>query len=136
VTALPSAIAGAGTPSWPESWRASIRKFSYIPGLPRSTLPPLPADQPQQAYEPHGFTQIELGWVADVVLYSPRGRSRSDATKNLGGIADVLKHKARRGLLDHLGELANVWVYRTIVRSRRRSRVARSGRIRQATPYG
>ena len=69
-------------------------------------------ERAQQAYEPHGFTQIEMGPVAlDVVLYSPAGRSRSDATNYLGGIADVLECKAHRGPLDHLGELANVWLY-------------------------
>jgi hypothetical protein len=46
------------------------------------------------------------------------GRARTarprppDATNYLGGIADVLEEKSRRGTLDHLGELRQVWVYR------------------------
>jgi hypothetical protein len=30
----------------------------------------------------------------------------------IGGIADVLEEKSRRGILDHLGKLRDVWVYR------------------------
>lgn len=48
----------------------------------------------------------------DVVLYSPAGQNPADATNYLGGIGDVLEDKARRGQLEHLGDLASVWLYR------------------------
>lgn len=35
----------------------------------------------------------------------------ADATNFLGGVGDVLEAKGRRGLLDHLGELATVGLY-------------------------
>jgi hypothetical protein len=60
-----------------------------------------------------GFDPIEAGPVAlEVVVHAPPGRNAWDATNYLGGIADVLEEKSRRGTLDHLGELAQVWVYR------------------------
>ena len=46
----------------------------------------------------------------EVVLRYP-GLPPSDATNYLGGIADVLGAKARRGPLDHLGNLASVALY-------------------------
>lgn len=49
----------------------------------------------------------------DVVLTPPADREAWDATNYLGGIADVLEHKALRGAeVEHLGHLANVWLYR------------------------
>src|SRR5687767_15137282 len=42
----------------------------------------------------------------DVVLRCP-GDPRSDAMNYLGGIADVLEAKGRRGNLAHLGDLAS-----------------------------
>lgn len=47
----------------------------------------------------------------DVVVYAPQGRDPWDATNYLGGIADVLEEKTRRGDLEHLGELRHVALY-------------------------
>jgi hypothetical protein len=47
----------------------------------------------------------------EVVLYAPLGGVRGDATNYLGGIADVLEQKSRRVAIDHLGELAQMWLY-------------------------
>jgi hypothetical protein len=47
----------------------------------------------------------------DVVLYSPAGQNRGDATNYLGGVADVLENKAHRGSLDYLGDLPRVCLY-------------------------
>lgn len=55
-----------------------------------------------------GFGGRPLGM--EVVLSAPE-RPPSDATNYLGGIADVLEHKAHRGPLGHLGDLAAVGVY-------------------------
>ncbi len=44
----------------------------------------------------------------EVVLYA---KGRGDATNYLGGIGDALEQKSRRGTLDHLGELATVFLY-------------------------
>ncbi|MFI0351130.1 hypothetical protein [Actinomadura sp. 9N407] len=66
-----------------------------------------------RARDEQAFVPIENGWVAlDVVLHAPADRDPWDATNYLGGIADVLEDKSRRGTLDHLGELADVWLYR------------------------
>lgn len=66
----------------------------------------------RQACATQGFVPIETSPVGlDVVLYSPAGQNRADATNYLGGIADVLENKAHRGALDHLGDLAGVWLY-------------------------
>jgi hypothetical protein len=46
----------------------------------------------------------------EVVLYAPTDPP-SDATNYLGGVGDVLEAKSRRGLLEHLGELATVALY-------------------------
>ena len=43
----------------------------------------------------------------------------ADATNFLGGVGDVLEAKARRGVLDHLGDLATVASTRMIDRSER-----------------
>ncbi len=48
-----------------------------------------------------------------VVVRAPRNHLLSDATNYLGGIADVLEDKSRRGPLPHLGVLAGVWLYRS-----------------------
>lgn len=65
----------------------------------------------QRACREHGFAPIVTGGVAlDVVTRSPGG----DATNILGGIADVLENKpvrAHRASIDHLGDLATVWLY-------------------------
>jgi hypothetical protein len=66
-----------------------------------------------QASAEQGFTPAANGAVAlDVILRSPAGQAQSDATNYLGGIGDVLEDKAQRGNLDHLGDLATVWLYR------------------------
>jgi hypothetical protein len=60
-----------------------------------------------------GFAPIANGAMAlDVVLRTPAGQAQSDATNYLGGIGDVLEDKTHRGNLDHLGDLASVWLYR------------------------
>lgn len=46
----------------------------------------------------------------ELILYAPRDPP-SDATNYLGGIGDVLETKTRRGVLDHLGELASVALF-------------------------
>jgi hypothetical protein len=59
------------------------------------------------------FTPIESGRVGlDVVLYAPAEQNPADAANYLGGVADVLEHKGHRGSLEHLGQLAGVWLYR------------------------
>lgn len=47
----------------------------------------------------------------DVQVYAAAGSDPWDATNYLGGIADVLEVKSRRGLLPHLGALASVALY-------------------------
>lgn len=65
----------------------------------------------QRACRKHGFAPIETGGVAlDVITCSPAG----DAMNIVGGIADVLENKpirAHRASIDHLGDLATVWLY-------------------------
>jgi hypothetical protein len=66
-----------------------------------------------EALRRSGFVRVDGGPVAlEVVVHAPPGRDPWDATNYLGGIADVLEEKSRRGTLDHLGELRQVWVYR------------------------
>jgi hypothetical protein len=60
-----------------------------------------------------GFVPVDGSPVAlDVVVHAPPGKDPWDATNYLGGVADVLEEKSRRGTLDHLDELRHVWVYR------------------------
>jgi hypothetical protein len=67
----------------------------------------------KNALERSGFARVDAGPVAlDVVVQAPPGQDPWDATNYLGGIADVLEEKSRRGTLEHLGELRHVWVYR------------------------
>jgi hypothetical protein len=69
-------------------------------------------EKARQACTAQGFTPIAHGRVGlDVVLQAPAGENPADATNYLGGIADVLEDKAHRGPLDHLGDLASVWLY-------------------------
>jgi hypothetical protein len=64
------------------------------------------------ALEAQEFTPIHVGPVAlDVVVSCPNGSNPADATNFLGGIADVLEEKSRRGELSHLEGLAKVWLY-------------------------
>jgi hypothetical protein len=60
------------------------------------------------------FAPISNGRVGlEVVLTPPTDREAWDATNYLGGIADVLEHKAHRGAaVEHLGNLVDVWLYR------------------------
>lgn len=59
-----------------------------------------------------GFAPIADRAIAlDVVLKVPPGPAQSDAANYLGGIGDVLEDKTHRGSLDHLGDLAAVWLY-------------------------
>lgn len=65
------------------------------------------------ALQEHAFTPIREAWVAlEVVLHAPADQDPWDATNYLGGIADVMEDKSRRGGLDHLGEFATIWLYR------------------------
>jgi len=67
----------------------------------------------RRACAEQGFLCISSAPVGlDVVVYAPAGQNPADATNYLGGIGDVLEHKAHRGALDHLGDLAGVWLYR------------------------
>jgi hypothetical protein len=61
----------------------------------------------QQAFVPVKHEPVAL----DVVLRTPPEDAPSDATNYLGGIGDALEDKSRRGPLDHLGDLADVWLY-------------------------
>jgi hypothetical protein len=58
-----------------------------------------------------GFAPIEDRGVAlEVITRSPAG----DAANIVGGIADVLENKpirSHRSSIDHLGDLATVWLY-------------------------
>lgn len=55
-----------------------------------------------------GFAQLAL----EVVVRTPVDAfGLSDATNYLGGIADVLESKGHRGVLAHLGDLAQVELY-------------------------
>ena len=48
----------------------------------------------------------------DLVLHVGPEQDAWDATNYLGGVADVLEDKSRRGpAVAHLGELAQVWLY-------------------------
>lgn len=67
----------------------------------------------RRACQEQAFVPIENGRVAlDVVVRAAADQPAWDATNYLGGIADALEDKARRGVLDHLGDLASVWLYR------------------------
>lgn len=67
----------------------------------------------RDALQRSGFVPFDGGPVTlDVVVHAPAGQDPWDATNYLGGIADVLEEKSRRGTLEHLGELRQVWVYR------------------------
>jgi hypothetical protein len=67
----------------------------------------------EDALQRSGFAPVDGGPVAlNMVVHAPPGQDPWDATNYLGGVADVLEEKSRRGLLDHLGELRHVWVYR------------------------
>jgi len=62
----------------------------------------------RDAMQEQGFTRITDGGVAlEVVTRSTRG----DAANIIGGIADVLEDKRLRAV-HHLGDLADVWLYR------------------------
>lgn len=66
----------------------------------------------RQACTVQGFAPIAHSRVGlDVVVHAPAGQNPGDATNYLGGVADVLENKTRRGTLEHLGELAGVWLY-------------------------
>jgi hypothetical protein len=60
------------------------------------------------------FERIATGEVGlEVVVGKAPGTDPWDATNYLGGIADVLGDKSRRGAaMHHLGDLAEVWLYR------------------------
>lgn len=62
-----------------------------------------------------GFFPISEGRVGLQVVLTPlAGREAWDATNYLGGIADVLEDKGRRGAaVEHLGDLVDVWLYRS-----------------------
>lgn len=57
----------------------------------------------------HGFGLAPIGLELRVAC--DRDHHRSDATNYLGGVSDVLDHKARRTNLDHLGDLARFGLY-------------------------
>lgn len=60
------------------------------------------------------FAPISDGRIGlDVLLTPPTDQEPWDATNYLGGIADVLEYKGNRGAaVEHLGTLADVWLYR------------------------
>jgi hypothetical protein len=70
-------------------------------------------DTARCALQQEDFTPITKGPVGlDVIVHAPAGQEPWDATNYLGGIADVLEDKSRRGTLDHLGDLTSTWLYR------------------------
>ncbi len=67
----------------------------------------------RQARDHQAFVPIGEGHVAlEVVMRASAGQPPWDATNYLGGIGDVLEDKSWRSALDHLGQLAGVWLYR------------------------
>jgi hypothetical protein len=68
----------------------------------------------RDSIEAAGFLPFDTGAIGlEVVLYAPAEVDPWDATNYLGGIADVLEDKGRRGgTIDHIGELGSVSVYR------------------------
>ena len=67
----------------------------------------------RQARDEHAFVPISQGRVGlEVVVRASADQPAWDATNYLGGIGDVLEDKSRRSALDHLGDLAEVWLYR------------------------
>ena len=56
-----------------------------------------------------GFGTRPVG--LELTVSCARDGQRSDATNFLGGVADVLEDKSRRGVLDHLGDLAAFSLY-------------------------
>jgi hypothetical protein len=107
---------------------ARIKQITFeVPGYPpakNEAKSMLSADHPYlsrvlllleaagRARAEQGFRPIADGAIAlDVVLKAPPGQAQSDATNYLGGIGDVLEDKTHRGSLDHLGDLAAVWLY-------------------------
>jgi hypothetical protein len=82
-------------------------------GHPHASRVRLLLEAAQQACAAQAFTPIEDGSIAlDVVLRTLPGQNPADATNYLGGIADVLEDKYRRGPLEHLSPLNTVWLYR------------------------
>jgi hypothetical protein len=66
----------------------------------------------QQARDEQAFVPIGEGHVAlEVVVRASANQPARDATNYLGGIGDVLEDKSRRDGIDHLGDLADVWLY-------------------------
>lgn len=79
----------------------------------RAPLVRLLLEAARAAREVQSFVPIEHGPVAlDVVVRAVPSQPTWDSTNYLGGIADVLEDKSHRDALDHLGELARVWLYR------------------------
>jgi hypothetical protein len=67
----------------------------------------------ERALREHAFAPVETEQIAlDLVVHAAPGQSPWDATNYLGGVADVLEDKSRRGSLPHIGDLASVWLYR------------------------
>jgi hypothetical protein len=65
----------------------------------------------RHAFDEQGFTPIQDGPVAlDVVVRCPAGGNPADATNLLGGIADVLEEKSRRGPLERLEADIRKWI--------------------------
>jgi hypothetical protein len=70
-------------------------------------------EQAQRACAAQGFVRLESAPIGlEVVVHAPSGQNPADGTNYLGGIADVLENKEKRGSLDHLEGLASVWLYR------------------------
>ena len=66
----------------------------------------------RRARDEQAFVPINEGHVAlKVVVRASANQPAWDATNYLGGIGDVLEDKSRRDGIDHLGDLADVWLY-------------------------
>jgi hypothetical protein len=65
----------------------------------------------RQAIPETGWQPLQGPIGLEVTLFAAPGLDPWDATNYLGGIADVLEVKDRRGVLEHLGPLRTVALY-------------------------
>lgn len=74
----------------------------------------------EQALREHAFAPVEAEQIAlDLVVHAAPGQPPWDATNYLGGVADVLEDKSRRGPLSHTSAILPLCgCIATIARSR------------------
>jgi hypothetical protein len=127
LAATDSSAASRGSSAFVPAGYLTIRVENHFPPAKNTATSMLSASHPdatrvrallaaaQAAMATHpDFAPISDGRVGlEVVLTPPTDRDSWDATNYLGGIADVLEHKAHRGAaVGHLGNLVDVWLYR------------------------